>query len=121
MAKYLADTSILISHLQGDTQATKFLTEESVAISVISVIELIQGCRNPKELAQVHSLLSDFEILHIDYSISNSASKLVSDLFLSHGLKFLDAVIAATAIQSNLILKTQDTKHFKFIKSLAIA
>lgn len=121
MAKYLVDTSILISHLRGDTQATKFLTEESIAISVISVVELIQGCRNPKELAQVQSLISDLEILHIDYSISNHASKLVSDLFLSHGLKFLDALIAATAMQSNLILKTQDAKHFKYIKNLSIA
>ena len=121
MAKYLADTSILISHLQGDTQATKFLTEESVAISVITVVELIQGCRNPKELAQVDSLLSDFEILHIDYSISSSAAKFISDLFLSHGLKFLDAVIAVTAMQSNLILKTQDAKHFKGVKGLEIA
>ena len=121
MAKYLADTSILISHLHGETKATKFLTEESVTISVITVIELIQGCRNPKELAQVHSLLSDFGIIHIDYSISSSASKLVSDLFLSHGLKFLDAVIAVTAIQHKLILKTQDVKHFKSIKGLVIA
>lgn len=121
MAKYLADTSVLINHLQGDVQATKFLTEESFAISVVTVIELIQGCRNPKELAQVHSLLSDLEIIHIDYSISNSASKLVSELFLSYGLKFLDALIASTAMQSNLTLKTQDAKHFKCIKGLTTA
>jgi predicted nucleic acid-binding protein len=121
MAKYLVDTSILISHLRGDSVATKFLLDESVAVSIITVAELIQGCRNPKELAQVRSLLADLETLYIDYGISNTAAKLVLDLFLSHGLKFLDAIIAATAIQSNLILKTQDAKHFKHIKNLKLA
>jgi predicted nucleic acid-binding protein len=59
-------------------------------------------------------------VLHIDYSISALSSELVSDLHLSYGLKFLDAVIAATAIKHKLILKTQDTKHFKCIKGLLI-
>lgn len=121
MAKYLADTNILIDHLQGSAQATEFLTKESPAISAITVAELVQGCRNPKQLAQVHTLLSDFEVLHIDYFISNLATKLVSDLYLSHGLKFLDAIVAATAIKHKLILKTQDAKHFKFIKKLVVA
>lgn len=121
MAKYLADTNILIDHLQGNAQATEFLTKESPAISVITVAELVQGCRNPKQLAQVNTLLSDFEVLHIDYFISNLATKLVSDLYLSHGLKLLDAIVAATAIKHKLILKTQDTKHFKFIKKLVVA
>ena len=121
MAKYLADTNVLIDHLRGSSQATEFLTKESPAISAITVAELIQGCRSPKQLAQVNILLSDFEVLHIDYSISNLATKLVSDLYLSHGLKLLDAIVAATAIKHKLILKTQDAKHFKFIKKLVVA
>ncbi len=120
MAKYLADTNILIDHLRGNTQATEFLTQESPAISAITVAELIQGCRNPKQLAQVNILLSDFEIIHIDHPISHLATKLVSDLYLSHGLKLLDAIVAATAIKHKLILKTQDAKHFKFIKKLVV-
>jgi predicted nucleic acid-binding protein len=120
MAKYLADTNILIDHLRGNVQATEFLINKSPAISAVTVAELIQGCRNPKQLVQVNTLISSLDVLHIDYSISNLAIKFVSDLYLSHGLKFLDAVIAATAIKHKLILKTQDTKHFKFIKGLAI-
>lgn len=118
MAKYLADTNILIDHLRGEPQATKFLTDKSPAISAVTVAELFQGCRNPKQLAEVNTLISSFDLLHIDYSISNLAIKFVSDLYLSHGLKFLDAVIAATAIKHKLILKTKDVKHFKFIKGL---
>lgn len=120
MAKYLADTNILIDHLRGEPQATEFLTDKSPAISAVTVAELIQGCRNPKQLVQVNTLISSFDVLHIDYPISALAIKFVSDLYLSHGLKFLDAVIAATAIKHKLILKTQDAKHFKFIKGLAI-
>lgn len=118
MAKYLVDTNILIDHLRGNLQVTEFLTKHSSVISVVTVVELIQGCRNPKELTQVNTLISDFEILYIDYSISQLATNLVSSLYLSHGIKFLDALIAATAIKHQLILKTQDSKHFKCIKEL---
>ncbi len=121
MTKYLADTNILIDHLRGNVQATEFLTTQSPVISAVTVVELIQGCRNPKELAQVNTLLVDFEVMHIDYSISSLATTLVSDLYLSFGMKFLDALVAATAIKHNLILKTQDVKHFKCIKKLVTA
>lgn len=118
MAKYLVDTNILIDHLRGNLQVTEFLTTHTSAISVVTVVELIQGCRNPKELKQVNTLISDFEILYIDYSISQLATNLVSNLYLTHGIKFLDALIAATAIKHQLILKTQESKHFKCIKDL---
>ncbi|MBI5356422.1 type II toxin-antitoxin system VapC family toxin [Candidatus Collierbacteria bacterium] len=120
MAKYLADTNILIAHLRGDARATEFLANKSSAISAVTVAELIQGCRNPRQLIQTNTLISSFEVLHIDYPISALAIKFVLDLYLSHGLKFLDAVIAATAIKHKLILKTQDARHFKFIKGLAV-
>jgi len=118
MAKYLADTNILIDHLRGNNQATGFLIKNSPSISIITVIELIQGCRNQKELDQINTLVSGFETLHIDYSVSHLAAKIVSCLYLSRGIKFLDALIAATAIKHQLILKTQDSKHFKYIKDL---
>ena len=120
MAKYLADTSILIDHLRGDHKATKFLLDYSPAISAVTVAELIQGCRTPKQLAEVTTLVSDLNILDIDTEISNQSVKLVRDNYLSHGLKFLDAIISATAIKHKLILKTQDAKHFKFIKGLSV-
>ena len=120
MVKYLADTNILIDHLRGDSQATKFLLDYSPAVSTVSVAELIQGCRTPQQLSEVTTLVSDLNVLNIDAEISVQSTKLVRDNYLSHSLKFLDALIAATAIKHKLTLKTQDAKHFKFIKNLSV-
>lgn len=120
MVKYLADTNVLIDHLRGDNTATKFLLDHSPAISAVSVAELIQGCRTPRQLSEVSTLISDLNVLNIDTEISIQSVKLVRDNYLSHGLKFLDALIATTAIKHKLTLKTQDAKHFKFIKNLSV-
>jgi predicted nucleic acid-binding protein len=120
MVKYLADTNVLIDHLRGDNRATKFLLDHSPAISAVSVAELIQGCRTPRQLSEVNTLISDLDVLSIDTGISMQSIKLVRDSYLSHGLKFLDALIATTAIKHRLTLKTQDAKHFKFIKNLSV-
>ena len=120
MVKYLADTNILIDHPRGDSQATKFLLDYSPAVSTVSVAELIQGCRTPQQLSEVTTLVSDLNVLNIDAEISVQSTKLVRDNYLSHGLKFLGALIAATAIKHKLTLKTQDAKHFKFIKNLSV-
>ncbi|HLE49782.1 MAG TPA: type II toxin-antitoxin system VapC family toxin [Patescibacteria group bacterium] len=120
MVKYLADTNVLIDHLRGDKKATKFLLDFFPAISAVSVAELIQGCRTPQQLSEVITLVSDLNILNIDTEISIQSTKLVRDNYLPHGLKFLDALIAATAIKHKLTLKTQDAKHFKFIKNLSV-
>lgn len=120
MVKYLADTNVLIDHLRGDNKATKFLIDHSPDISAVSVAELIQGCRTLQQLSEVTTLISDLNVLDIDTEISIQSVKLVRDNYLSHGLKFLDALIATTAIKHKLTLKTQDAKHFKFIKNLSV-
>lgn len=120
MVKYLADTNVLIDHLRGDNKATRFLLDQSPAISAVSIAELIQGCRTPRQLSEVTTLVSDLDVLNIDTEISIQSVKLVQDNYLSHGLKFLDALIATTAIKYKLTLKTQDTKHFRFIKNLSV-
>ena len=120
MVKYLADTNVLIDHLRGDDEATKFLLDYSPAISAVSVAELVQGCRTPRQLSEVITLISDLNVLDIDTEISTRSTNLVRDNYLSHGLKFLDALIAATAMKHKLTLKTQESKHFKIIKGLLL-
>ena len=120
MVKYLADTNVLIDHLRGDKKATKFLLDHATAISAVSVAELVQGCRTLQQLSEVTTLVSDLNVLDIDTEISTQSVKLVRDNYLSHGLKFLDALIASTAVKHKLILKTQDAKHFKFINNLSV-
>jgi len=45
---------------------------------------------------------------------------LSTEKYLSNGLNFWDAIIAASALDSNLVLITENIKHFKFITGLQV-
>ncbi|MDP3983239.1 MAG: type II toxin-antitoxin system VapC family toxin [bacterium] len=120
MPKYLADTNILIDYLRGIKSAYDFLHKNQPAISTVSVAELIQGVRNKTELKQVDAVISSLEVIELDERISHRSLVLMHKHFLSNGLLFLDALIAATAIENKLTLITANTKHFKFIQGLTL-
>ena len=52
--------------------------------------------------------------------IGHRASIYVEEYTLSSGLGAADAVIAATAVENNLILASSNVKHFKSIKELQV-
>lgn len=116
----MADTTLLIEHLRGNSKAGVFLKDNSPAISTVSIAELIQGSRDKGELTFALKLVSSLSEIVIDKKISNHAILLMKEFYLSKGLKFLDAIIAATALENQLILITGNLKHFNFIKGLSI-
>lgn len=120
MNNYLADTTVVIEHLRGNIQAKNFLATYSPAISAVTIAELIQGARDKKELTSVSKLVDRFLHLSLDKKVTQTALTLLADFHLSHGLFFLDALIAATAIENKLILVTENVKHFRYIKDLNV-
>jgi tRNA(fMet)-specific endonuclease VapC len=120
MKQYLADTTVVIDHLRGVKKATLFLEKFNPYISVITKAELIQGSRNKKEQDQALKLCSAFSVLSINKRICDRSISLMTRLFLSGGLSFLDALIASTVIENKLILVTANLKHFKKIKDIVV-
>lgn len=120
MNNYLADTTVIIDHLRGDRRATTFLEEFKPHISIVTIAESIQGAKDKGEQALAVKICSAFTVFPINGNISALAINLMKKFYLSHGLKFLDALIAATALEEKLILVTDNLKHFKFIKGLEV-
>lgn len=120
MAKYLADTTLLVDHLREDERAKEFLIDEAPSISQASVAELVEGAKNKFHLNQINLTISPLEVIPISENISSSAINSMLKYFLSHGLKFMDALIAATAMENKLTLVTANVKHFAFIKGLKL-
>lgn len=119
MQKFLIDTTVLINHLRGDGNATRILKEE-VLISIVSLVELIQGADNKQSLKNMGQFLSPFEIDWGGREINKVAVDLVNKYFLSNNMRFLDALIAATAIVNKLPLVTDNTKHYQFIPGVKV-
>lgn len=119
----LIDSDVLIWMMRGHIGAAARL--QAILpwrISVVTYIELAQGCRNKLELTQAKKGLSlrQTEILPINETISNRAISLIDQYALSHGLLLADALIAATAQEHGLALLTANVKHFSAIENLAV-
>jgi predicted nucleic acid-binding protein len=89
-------------------------------ISAITVMELIQGCRNRQELADLQPFLAAFQIHPVSQPITTTAIQLMQSFTLSHGLEIADALIAATAMELALPLYTLNVRHFQMIAGLAV-
>ena len=91
-------------------------------ISVVTYIELAQGCRDKAELARLKKGLAgrQTEILPITPAISQRASALIDELALSYGLRLADALIGATAIEHRATLLTANVRHFSSSEGLLI-
>lgn len=118
----VVDTDILIDLANKDRIATARIQEEALrtklAVSTITVMELLVGCRNKQELTATNRFLSKFQIVELNASISHKARQLLETYYLSHGLLIPDALIAATAIENQLSLLTKNQRDFRFIETL---
>ncbi len=124
MAGLLVDTDILIDVARGVEEAIEQLdrwdSEQGVAISVITYMELLVGCRNKREQRAVERFVRRFELLAIDPEISEEAIGLLVKYRLSHGLLIADALIAATAIARGIPLVSKNQRDYQFIEGLEL-
>jgi hypothetical protein len=119
----LVDTDVLIWHLRGYAQATRRLDRlDSLTLSAVSYLELLQGMRNKAELAAVKKMLERraATLLPLSEAITQRAIGLMESLTLSHGLQMGDAFIAATALDHGLPVLTANVKHFAVVEGLKI-
>ena len=110
ITSYLVDSAILIDHLRGIPQATKWLAglrEKEAAISVITRAEVLSGGELDVLFAAL-SLCDQFACLDITRTIADKAA----DLRRRHRWKLPDVFQAAIALQYELKLVTRNTKDF---------
>ena len=117
----LIDSTVFIDYLRGKEKAKKFLEnpQERLITSVIVVMEIIAGLKRKKEIEDFLLLAQELniEIIHLSFSISQTAFELFKDLHYQ-GLGIADSLIAATSLEEKQKLVTHNTKHFKVIKNL---
>lgn len=117
------DTDVLIWASRGNRAAARTIDAATDrAVSVISLMELLQGARSKLEARQIRqSLLKlQFRILPVSESIGASAVALIEEHALAHGIQVADALIAATAIDSGQPLCTANVKHFRPLRGLSL-
>jgi predicted nucleic acid-binding protein len=119
----LFDTDILIWVQRGNLKAARLIdTSRERSLSVYSHMELLQTAKNSQQHHYLKNFLSTFGflILPLTESIGHRALVYIEEYTLAHGLRAGDAIIAATAVESDLTLVSSNAKHFKPIHELRL-
>jgi len=117
------DTDIFIWAQRGNEKAAKLMEKsEERFLSIQTYMELLQCAKNKTQHKYVKDFLSSFGfiVLPLTENIGHRASIYIEEYTLPSGLRSGDAIIAATAVENNLVLSSSNLKHFRVIKDLKL-
>jgi predicted nucleic acid-binding protein len=116
------DTDVLVWATRGNAGAARTIdSTPDRALSIVSLMELLQGARSKMEARHIRRSLSQlrFHILPLSETIGATAAALIEQHALAHEIQLADALIAATAIEAGDSLCTSNAKHFRPIGALS--
>lgn len=119
----LCDTNILIDALKQKDEVIKQINtigKNNIAISVITVAELLFGARDKKEYDKIKKDIDYIRVIPVNIEICELFINLVEKYALSHRVGIPDTFIAASALYYNIELFTFNKKDFKFISGLKL-
>ncbi|MCC6443537.1 MAG: type II toxin-antitoxin system VapC family toxin [Armatimonadetes bacterium] len=123
MSDLMIDTDIWIDVRRRYQPALIFLEEletDRIAISTVSLMELIVGCANLRELHQLRAALANYQIEPTTHEDALKAVELIENHWFRQGLGIMDALIAATAIRLSVPLYTRNQRHYAGIRGLSV-
>lgn len=122
--RVIVDTDILIDVARDVADATACLDQldqrATLAISAVTQMELLVGCRNKKELKALDRFLSRFNIIKLNEAICELTISLIRNYRLSHGILIADALIAGTALHHAQPLISKNQRDYRFIDGLVL-
>lgn len=120
----IIDTDILIDVGREISEAVACLdgieARDILAISVITQMEMLVGCRNKAELRKIDQFLQRFRVVTLGEEVCGAAIDLLRRFRLSHGLQIPDALIAATAITLRKPFISKNQRDYRFIEELQL-
>jgi predicted nucleic acid-binding protein len=125
---YLLDTDTVIYALKGHPAVTARLAEladRPMHLSVSSLMELYYGAdkssQRTRNMARIRTIAQEFNVLTFDEVIAATFGEIKAGLEgRGTPLDDMDVMIAAVALAKNLILVTNNTRHFKRISGLVL-
>lgn len=125
---YLLDTDIIIYSLKGNAAVQENLRRHrnaSLCVSVISLMELYYGAyksqRVESNLAKVKTIEKTLKAIQAGEEVVELFGMLKSKLEAKgQPADDFDLVIASTALAHNLILVTNNTRHFQKVEGLRL-
>ena len=126
---YLLDTDTVIYSLKGEPAVEKNLREhfhDPMKMSVITLMELYYGAHKSQKiasnLAKIKTLEISFQIIPISEESAEIFGMTKAQLEKAGSpLDDFDLIIASCALSNNLVLVTNNVRHFQRIEGLKLA
>lgn len=126
---YLLDTDTVIYSLKGEPAVKKNLREhfhDPLKMSVITLMELYYGAHKSQKiasnLAKIKTLEISFQIIPISEESAGIFGMTKAQLEKAGSpLDDFDLIIASCALSNNLVLVTNNVRHFQRIEGLKLA
>jgi predicted nucleic acid-binding protein len=119
---YLIDSDIMVDVTRGNSKAADYLDSlgDTWMISSITALELIAGARGLRDVTDLDLMISAYEQVQPAEGVTRRAYYLMKTYAKSAGLRTLDSLIAATALEEGLTLASKNRKHFQMIADLKL-
>jgi tRNA(fMet)-specific endonuclease VapC len=128
---YLVDSNIVVDHLLDVPTASALLEQlalEGIAISIVTYMEAFQGVEQSSDLEiareKFKTFLAGVLILPLSFAVAERCARLRKTLKHQNkrvNSRALDLIIAATALEYDLTLVTENSKDFDDIPDLALS
>lgn len=122
--KYLLDTDTVSYLLRGDRNIANQIVQvgSQCAISAITLMELRSWKSQTKEIPRlIDSIVKDLPVVSFDEEAAEVSAQIRTSLVAAgRGYSMTDLMIAGTVVANQLILVTNNSKDFEFIKNLKL-
>ena len=129
MKRCTLDTNIITAFLKNDLRVVQRISDylelfEKLTINIISYYEILRGLKdlgNEEKLKKFRGFIQENELVSIRKETVEKAAEIYAYLKKEGNLiEDADILMASTAIVEDLVLITNNIKHFKRVKGLRI-
>jgi len=116
--RYLLDSDVLIWILRGRHETIEMVKDlmtegnRPYACSALSVMEVWAGARKG-ESERTDRVMGNLEVVPVDARIAKRAASLLADSKRTDPRKWIDALIAATAMENGMTLVTYNLRDYQ--------
>jgi tRNA(fMet)-specific endonuclease VapC len=129
MKRCTLDTNIISAFLKNDLRVVEKVSDylesfDKLTINIISYYEILRGLKdlgNEEKLRKFDNFMQENELVFITKEAVEKAAEIYAYLKKEGNLiEDADILMASTAIVENLVLITNNIKHFKRVKDLRL-
>lgn len=129
MKRCTLDTNIITAFLKNDSRVVKRVSDyleffDKLTINIISYYEILRGLKdlgNEEKLRRFDNFIQENELVFITKDTIEKAAEIYAYLKKEGNLiEDADILMASTAIVEDLVLITNNLKHFKRVKDLRL-